>query len=249
MRTNRDLAQPSERTIPPGMVDFLTSDYAILLTLVLVGGSILRPQRWIMRRMWNDELPWARTASRLAFGAIASFMVWTTLFDNWRQMLGYLVDDRNRWKSDLYKSAEPSDAVRTITIGLFFLSVLGACYLYARYARGYLIPIVAGPMGLFIFYALNGFRMRFDLVGSLWQGGVDWSSPTEVGATLTWFGVDQAILFVLILSAFALFWGPSAIIFSFIYRRTIGREVIEEPSMYRVLRERRVAREGHDAQR
>lgn len=229
------------------MVDFLTSDYAILLTLLLIGGFLIRPHLWVIRRMWNDDLPWARTASRLALGTVGVFLVWTTVLDNWRQMLGLLVDERNRWKSDLYLSEPPPDVVRYVTIGLVILSVLGTSYLYARYARGYFIPIIAGPIGLVVFYALNGFRMRFDVVGSLWQGGVDWRSPVEVGATLTWFGVDQTILFVLILSAFALLWGPSAIIFSLIYRRTIGRETIDEPAMYRVLRERRVAREGQDA--
>lgn len=229
------------------MVDFLTSDYAILITLLVVGGFILRPQRWILRRMWRDDLPWARTASRAVFITVGLFLLWTTFLDTWRQVLGLLVDERNRWKSDLYKSDPPSDAVRAVTLALFFLSILGTSYLYARYARGYFIPIIAGPIGLVMFYALNGFRMRFDIVGSLWQGGVDWRSPVEVGATLAWFGVDQTILFVLILSAFALFWGPAAIIVSLIFRRTIGRETIDEPAMYRVLRERRVGREVHDA--
>jgi hypothetical protein len=229
------------------MIDFLTSDYAILLTLLLIGGFMIRPHLWALRRMWNDELSWARTSSRIALGTIGIFLVWTTVLDNWRQMLGLLVDEKNRWKSDLYKSDPPADVVRIVTIALFFLSVLGASYLYARYARGYFMPIIAAPIGLVVFYALNGFRMRFDVVGALWQGGVDWSKIEEVVPTLAWFGVDQSILFVLILSAFALFWGPTAIIFSIIFRRTIGRETIHEPDMYRVLRERRIAREGQDA--
>jgi hypothetical protein len=230
------------------MVDFLTSDYAILTTLLVVGAFILRPHRWIMRRMWNDEPLWARIGSRLAFGAVGLLLLWATLFDNWRQLLGLLVDERNRWKSDLYRSAPPSDVVRAVSIALVILAVLGASYLYARFARGYFIPIVAGPVGLVMFYALNGFRMKFDIVGSLWPGGVDWRSPVEVGATLAWFGVDQTILFTLIVSGFAFLWGPTAIIFSLIFRRTIGRKTIDEPAMYRVFRERRVVREGHDAQ-
>jgi hypothetical protein len=228
------------------MIDFLTSDYAILLTLTIVIGFILRPHRWILRRMWNDELPWARNASRVSFVAIGAFAVWTTVFDNWRKMLGLLVDEKNRWKSDLYRSDPPPDAVRAVTIALFIAAILGACYLYARYARGYLIPIISGPFGLILFYALNGFRMRFDVVGALWKGGIDWSDPVWIGSTLTWFGVDQAILFVLIVSAFAFIWGPSAIVFSLIFRRTIGREKVDEPAMYRILRERQMAREAHD---
>lgn len=229
------------------MIQFLTSDYAILLTLVILGAFIIRPHRWVVRRMWNDELPWARTLSRAVLATIGLFVVWATVIDNWRQVIGYLVDERNRWKSDLYQSAPPPDVVRVVTFVLLALSILGAAYLYARYARGYLIPIIAGPIGLVTFYALNGFRMRFDVVGSLWQGGVDWTDPVDLGATLTWFGVEQAIMFVLILSAFGLLWGPTAIIVSLIYRRTIGRETIDEPAMYRVLSERRIARERRDA--
>lgn len=228
------------------MIDFLTSDYAILLTLTVIVGFILRPHRWILRRMWNDEPRWARTASRVSFAALGAFVVWTTVFDNWRKMLGLLVDERNRWKSDLYRSDPPPDAVRAVTIALFVVALLGACYLYARYARGYFIPIIAGPIGLVVYYSLNGFRMKFDIVGALWQGGFDWSDPVWVGSTLLWFGVDQTILFVLIVSAFALFWGPAAIIFSLIFRRTIGRESVDEPAMYRILRERQMAREAHD---
>ncbi|MEX1158559.1 MAG: hypothetical protein WEC79_06485 [Thermomicrobiales bacterium] len=229
------------------MLDFLTSDYAILLTLVLIGGFAIRPHLWVVRRMWNDEVPWARTASRIVLGTLGLFVVWTTVLDNWRQMLGYLVSERDRWKSDLYLSAPPSDPVRYVSLGLVVASVLGAAYLYARYARGYFMPIIAGPIGLVVFYALNGFRMRFDVVGSLWQGGVDWTSPFEVGATLTWFGVEQCIMFVLIVSAFAFLWGPTAIVVSLIYRRTIGRETVVEPAMYRILRERKVARQRRDA--
>jgi len=229
------------------MIQFLTSDYAILLTLLLFGAFIIRPHRWVVRGMWNDEQSWARMISRAVLGTIGLLLVWTTVLDNWRQLIGYLVDERNRWKSDLYLSDPPPDVVRGVTLALVGLSVLGAAYLYARYARGYFFPIIAGPVGLVDFYALNGFRMRFDVVGSLWQGGVDWTDPVDVGATLTWFGVEQCIMFVLIFSAFSIFWGPTAIVFSLIYRRTIGRETIEEPAMYRVLSERRIARERRDA--
>ena len=166
----------------------------------------------------------------------------------WRQMLGFLVDEKNRWKSDLYRSDPPPDAARLVTFVLVALSVLAAAYLYARYARGYFIPIIATPIGLVMFYALNGFRMKYDLVGSLWQGGIPWSDPAGVAATFVWFGVEQAVMFTLILSAFALLWGPTAIVFSLIYRRTIGREIIDEPAMYRILRERRIAGESRDAQ-
>jgi hypothetical protein len=56
-------------------------------------------------------------------------------------------------------------------------------------------------------------------------------------------------MFVLFAAVYAFFWGPAAIIFSLIFRRTIGKEHVEEPAMYRVLRERRMARESHEPPR
>jgi hypothetical protein len=230
------------------MFTFLTSDYPLLLTIILISAFIIRPNRSVVRWMWNDPTPWARAASRLSFGAVAVFLLWTTVLDNWRQMLGYLVDEHNRWKSDQYLSDPPPDSVRFFTFVLFGLSVLAGCYLYARYARGYFIPILAGPLGFVTFYILNGFRMRFETIGPLSEGA-DYTSPLEAASMLFWFGVLYCAMFVLFAAVYAFFWGPAAIIFSLVFRRTIGKEHVEEPAMYRVLRERRMARESHEPPR
>jgi hypothetical protein len=230
------------------MFTFLSSDYPLLLTIVLITALIIRPNRSVVRWMWNDATPWARTASRLAFGIFAATLLWTTVLDNWRQMLGYLVDERNRWKSDQYLSDPPLDAVRIVTFALLILSVLAASYLYARYARGYFIPIIAGPLGFVTFYILNGFRMRFETIGPLSESA-DYTDPLEAASMLFWFGVLYCVMYVLFVAAFAFFWGPTAIVFSMIYRRTIGKEHLEEPPLYRVLRERRLARETRDPPR
>jgi hypothetical protein len=218
--------------------DLLASDYAILATLLLFLWLAVRRESSILRWMWNDQQRPARIASRIAFGGISAFLLWTTVFDNWRQMLGFLVSSKDRWRSDPYLYEAPPDAVRFVTFTLLAVAVLGGAYLYARYARGYLMPILLAPAGFVLFYVLNSFRMRFELQGPLSERGVDFSDPGEAIMTFIWFGMFYVVMAVLIFCAFALLWGPVSIVVSLIYRNTIGRQHIEEPEMYRILRQR-----------
>jgi hypothetical protein len=231
------------------MFQFLASDYPILLTLLLTLWLVVRRESSIVRWMLFDRVGWARTASRAALGAIVAFMLWATVVDNWRQLLGFFVNERERWRSDPYLYDPPAEPLRVLTFVLLGLAVLGGAYLYARYARGYLMPIVLTPAGLIVFYALNGFRMRFELGGPLSERGVTWSDPGQAVMTLIWFGMFYVVMVVLILSAWAILWGPAAILFSIVYRTTFGRERIEEPEMYRILRERSAAQGQSGTQR
>ncbi len=221
----------------------LASDYPILITVLVMLWFGWRRNTSILRWMWFDRPPAARVVSRIAIVSIGAFLLWATVFDNWRQLLGLLVNKKERWRSDPYLLDPPPDAVRYITLALFGLMVIGTAYLYARYARGYLMPIVVAPTAVVVFYALNSFRMRFELVGPLSDRGVDWSAPGEALMTLIWFAMFYVVMATLIFSAFALFWGPAAIVVSIIYRSTIGRERQEEPEMYRILRERSAQRD------
>ena len=218
--------------------DFLVSDYPILLTIVAGLWFLGSRNRSVVSWMWNDRAPAARVISRAAISALFAFALWATVFDNWRQLLGYLVDAKNRWRSDPFLYAPPADAVRLVTWLLLGAAALGGAYLYARYARGYLIPVVVWPLALVTFYALNAFRMRFELVGPLSPRSVDFSNPLEAIATFVWFGSFYVVMALLILCAYTLLWSPAAIVLSVLYRATIGRETIEEPEMFRLMRER-----------
>jgi len=225
------------------MFRILASDYPILITLLVMLYFGWRRNLSMLRWMWNDRTPLGRTISRVALGSLAAFLLWATVVDNWRQLLGFLVNSKDRWRSDPYLLDPPPDALRFVTWVLFGLTILGTAYLYARYARGYLMPIVVFPAGIAMFYALNSFRMRFELVGPLSERGVDWSDIGGAIMTLIWFGMFYFVMAVLILCAFAIFWGPASIIMSIIYRSTIGRDRQEEPEMFRVIREQSAKRE------
>jgi hypothetical protein len=218
--------------------DFLASDYPILFTLLLGIGLLVRAQRSVVREMWRDRVGWARTASRVAISALGAFMLWATVLDNWRQLLGLMMDKKDRWRSDPYLYEPPPDAIRVLTIALLGAAVLGMAYLYARYARGYVYPIILSPLGLVLFFALNTFRTRFEVGGPLSERGVDFTDVGEAVMTLIWFGMFYVVMAILIVSVFVMLWGPAAVVAALIYRNTIGRERIVEPEMFRIMRER-----------
>ena len=46
------------------------------------------------------------------------------------------------------------------------------------------------------------------------------------------------VMSILIYCAYILLWGPVAFVAALIYRTTFGRRAIEEPEMFRIIRER-----------
>jgi hypothetical protein len=227
----------------PLIFRFLSSDYPIVITLLILIWFSVRNSLSIIRWMLNDKVDWARYLSRGTFAALGGFFLWVTVFDNWRQVIGYMIRGRERWRSDPYLLDPPADAIRVITWVLFGLAIVGTAYLFARYARGYFLPIIAGPLGFILFYTLNGLRMRFELIGPLSDRSVDFSQIDEAVMVLAWFAMFYVVFSLLIFLAFATVWGPVAFVVCLLYRLTIGRERIVEPEMYRILRERSVARQ------
>jgi hypothetical protein len=227
----------------PLIFRFLSSDYPIVITFFILVWFSVRNSLSIIRWMLNDKVDWARYLSRGTFAALGAFFLWVTVFDNWRQVIGFMIRGRERWRSDPYLLDPPADIVRTITWVLFALAIVGTAYLFARYARGYFLPIIAGPLGFILFYTLNGLRMRFELIGPLSDRSVDFSKADEAIMVLIWFAIFYVVFSILIFCAFATVWGPVTFIVCLLYRLTHGRERIEEPEMYRILRERSLARQ------
>jgi hypothetical protein len=228
------------------IVRVLVSDYPILLAVVLSLLLIGRYNASTVRRMWNDRDALSRVLSRVAISALFVFSIWVTVFDNWRQLLGRLVkvmDAKDAWRSDPFLYGPPPDAVRALSWILLGVTVLGGAFLFARYARGgYFIPVILWPVALTMFFALNEFRMRFELIGPLSPRSVDFTDLFEAVTTSIWFICFYFVMAVLIACAYILLWSPTAIVAALLYRSTIGRQRIEEPEMFRTLRERLAAR-------
>jgi hypothetical protein len=178
-------------------------------------------------------------------GSMLAFALWVTIFDNWRQLIGVptgiLHSQRLRAGSDPFFSTPPSEFVRAISWVLFAAAVLGGAYLFARYARGYFFPIIMFPMALVSFYGLNTFRIRLDPESVRIADGTI-SGVLEHFGTLTWVVILWTMFAALIICLYSLAWAPASIVVGIVYRRTLGREHIDESDFYQKLHERNVRR-------
>lgn len=225
--------------------EILVGNWGILASVLLVAAGLIRMFRGTFDAMFFDNNPRYRLVSRIAIGTMLGFMLWVTLFDNWRQVIGvltgYLHSAKMQAGSDPFFETPASDAVRAVTWVLFFATALAGAYLFARYTRSYLAPIIAFPTALVTFYILNTFRIRLDPESVRIADGPI-VGIVENFSTLIWVAGLWTMFAALILCVYALAWSPAAIIFSIVYRRTLGREIIDESDFYQKLHERTARR-------
>lgn len=226
------------------MFEFLVGDYGILFGLLAVCIGIVRLYPNTVRTMVFDNDAKYRLVSRAAIGAMVAFPIWATVFDNWRQLIGvptgWIWNQELAIASDPFFSGEVSDTVRLISWVLCGLAVVGGAYLFARYATGYVAPILVAPLALIFFFTINTFRLRMD-VESVRIAAADIDGPAEIISTLFWVVGLYVSMAILIISLFLIAWGPAAILVGIVYRRTIGKIEIEEPQIFKRLSERRAS--------
>lgn len=222
--------------------DFLVGNYGILIALVIACAGFIRMYRSAVRGMLFDHDPVYRLLSRIAGGAFIVFAIWTTVLDNWRQFIGVFSGVINsedvQNASDPFLTTPPSDLVRGVTMALFVLALVGGAYMFARYARGYVAPIILAPVSLVLFYVFNALRVRFDL-DSVRIAESSITGVTDIISVLIWLIGLYTTFALLLFCLYLMFWGPLAIVAAFIYRRTIGKEYIVEPEIFRKIHERK----------
>ena len=226
------------------MFEFLVGDFAVVAGAALAAFSFWRLFPYGVRRVVNDESKRHRHLNRAIVASGGAMLLWIALFDNWRQVIGiptgWIQDDKAQRASDPFYSGDIADPIRAVSWVLFFVTVIGGAYFFARYARGYAEPLLLGPTALVAFFILNTFRLRFD-VDSVRIAYATIESPIDIFMTLLWIGALWVTMSLIVTAMYLMAWAPFALLFSFIYRRFINRHVYEEPEMFQRLRERRVS--------
>ncbi len=230
------------------MFKFLTSDYPIAITVILILFAGVRADWSLVIGIWNETSPKLRQISRAALLSFVAFIVWATVADNWRQLIGRFVDDKNRAGSDLYVFVQPDAWLRYTSYVLFFATVVAGAWIFARYGRGWIMPAFLTPLAIATFFVLNAFRMRFEKVGPLSSRSVNYWDPVEAVPSLIWYFALYVVLAVLIFSIYTMFWGPAAIIARVIYNNTLGRNRFVQHSIFDTLSERRAAADASQRQ-
>jgi hypothetical protein len=155
----------------------------VVLTLVLI--TIGMKNRGFVREIATDPDRLWRIIARAALISTAIFIAWTSIFDNWRQLIGLPYRLSQRFPSQRVEYNPPSDDVRTVTFILLGISLFFVACIVARHVGGVIIQLILLVAAISFWAPLFIFRQRFDINLSLGFEG----SPTsviDVGAYLLW---------------------------------------------------------------
>jgi hypothetical protein len=189
---------------------FFASNEALGLALALVLLVIGRKNRGFVREVAEDPDRFWRFIARAALVSTALFIAWTSIFDNWRQLIGLPYRLSQRFPSQRVEYNPPSDDVRTVTFILLAISLLFVACLVARHVGGVVIQLVLLLAAVCFWGPIFVIRQRFDVNLALgFEGEI--TSPIDVAGYLLWvlmaWALDMMVIvmtYVLLLAAVAI---------------------------------------------
>lgn len=225
------------------MFEFLVGDFSVFAGVTLGIIAVWRLFPFAVTRIWNETQPINRLVNRAILASGAAVVLWISLFDNWRKVIGiptgWIQDDKAQIASDPFYSGAVSEPVRAVSWILFMVAVIGGAFLFARLSRGIIEPLLLGPLSLVSFYVLNTVRLRYDVDSvRIAYGTIE--SPIDIVLTLMWVSVLIVSMGLIVIAMYLFAWSPLALVFSVIYRSVINRQRYEEPPIFRRIRERRI---------
>ncbi len=181
----------------------LASNEALGLVLGLLLLFIGLKNRGFVREIFNDPDRLWRIIPRAAAIATAVFIVWTSLFDNWRQLIGLPYRLSQKWPSQRVEYNPPSDDVRTITFILLGISLFLVACVVARHVGGVIIQILLFMATVTFWAPIFAIRQRFDVNLSLGFDG-KLTSPIDVVGYLLWVFMAWSLDIVVIMLSYIL---------------------------------------------
>jgi hypothetical protein len=169
------------------------------LILVLIGLK----NRGFIREIFNDPDRLWRIIPRAAAIATAVFIVWTSLFDNWRQLIGLPYRLSQKWPSQRVEYNPPSHDVRTVTFILLGISLVLVACVVARHVGGVIVQILLFMATVTFWAPIFAIRQRFDVNLSLGFDGKP-TSPVDIVGYLLWVLMAWSLDIVVIMLSYIL---------------------------------------------
>ncbi|MFL5758474.1 MAG: hypothetical protein ACJ789_01975 [Thermomicrobiales bacterium] len=189
---------------------FLASNEALGLVLSLVLIFIGIKNRAYVREITGDSDRLWRILPKAAFVATAVFIAWTSVFDNWRQLIGLPYRLSQKFPSQRVEYNPPPDGIRTITFILLGASLVLVACLVARHVGGVLIQIILFMAAVTFWAPIFAIRQRFDVNLSLGFEGSP-TSPIDVSGYGLWVFMAWSLDIILILMSYILLLAITAV--------------------------------------
>lgn len=145
------------------LIGFLGSNLALGLALMAVVAALARAQRTLLGDMLRARQAGWRTLAWTGLGTTLALLLWGTVADSWRKMIGEALDYRTQFPSQR-AVLEPVDRdIRVVTLILLALSILTLAPLFARYVGGYGVQLAIIITGITAFLPLYLIHQRLDI--------------------------------------------------------------------------------------
>ncbi len=142
---------------------FLSGDFPLTIMFLIILGVFARGHWSGVRDYWTERNPFWRVVGRTTLLLTVILPIWIAVFDNWRQLLGYSLSAKSRYKSDVFDTSMTPDVLRWITLVMIAVSLVCVALIYARKQHGLGMLAVIFIFAAAYFYFFNGLRMRADV--------------------------------------------------------------------------------------
>jgi hypothetical protein len=183
------------------MEEFLAGNLALGLALVISLAMLGWWQRSALADIaWARQPGW-RWLAWAAGGAAGALLLWGSLADNWRKMLGELLDLKEPYPSQRAVLVPVAHDIRLVTFVLLALSLVTLAPLFARYAGGYVLQLTLVIIGAAAFFPLYLMRQRLD-TGLAGVVGFPPLFSLDMIGTLIYLLLDYAVNVALLLTSY-----------------------------------------------
>jgi hypothetical protein len=163
--------------------------------------ALLWSLRGFLRDFAQDPDAFWRGLLRLAPVPVALFVGWTTVFDNWRQLLEEPLRLTKRYEYQRVVLDPTPDGLRAVTVLLLVVSLVPVAALFARHVGGYALQALVCLAGVIVWAPLFGLRRRWDANLALGFGG-DLTSPADLAGYALFVLFDWLAVSILILATY-----------------------------------------------
>jgi hypothetical protein len=149
-----------------------------VLALLVINRPFVREVRFDQSRFW-------RVIARLAAVTGAATLLWTTLFDDWLQLIAepYRLSMKWNYQRVVFDPVDP--AIRTVSVALIALTLIWLACLFARHIGGYLLQVGTLIIGALLWIPLYVMNQRMNAM--VVQGAESAETlPETLGLTAFW---------------------------------------------------------------
>lgn len=202
------------------LYDFLSGNWPISFIILAVVGTWAYRSRSSIRLAMNEASPFWSWVGRAGIVSTALFFLWVTVFDNWRQLLGYVVITGREYAADPFERAATPEMLRWVSLALLVVSIVSLAMLYARHMGAYVFLIISVIFAPIFMFTFNEIRISADAFLRLSEHALENPQLLDAGAIVFWSAGMFVIIAGVVMAAYLTFFSLVALPLRIIYGLT-----------------------------